>query len=479
MMGRMIALIPVGALRRVALPLGVAVAWAAFLAAPRHGVGAQRESSTFGAFRSRLDHRVCVQTGTVQVGWGGIPLRSNDVVRVLYRPRGQNTWHEIGRAPATLHALDWVVNEPSGVGDIRCEITGTRIASPCKRVRVVPGIKDIASADSYVAALMTDGTIRAWGSFGSADLPPDLAYWRRPRPLDGVRDIVAIGAGGMQAYFVRADGKVLRWGDPDGAGPRPFKWSPTEVAGVDGAVFVRTEFGIALARLADGRVLAWGNDGGDCLIGPSNGPCDAPTEIPELRDVVDIALGRFCGIALRPDGTVLAWGANHLYQLGVADVDVRLTPAPVPGVAGAVAIAARYGRALALRGDGAVIAWGQVFNQVIGAPLDEIRQLPADVGGVQHIRAIGCNDFDACALREDGAVLTWGANYGGGLGDGTFTGSTTPVTALVPHADRIFAGYGAVHAVTADGGLLGWGDYSSVGDGGSRDRPVPVRVRIR
>jgi alpha-tubulin suppressor-like RCC1 family protein len=75
----------------------------------------------------------------------------------------------------------------------------------------------------------------------------------------------------------------------------------------------------ALALRANGTVLAWGDDTFGQLgngIVSSNGDSEVPVAVPGLSSVTAVAAGEEHSLALLANGTVLAWGDNHEGQLG-------------------------------------------------------------------------------------------------------------------------------------------------------------------
>ncbi|MCB0977911.1 MAG: hypothetical protein KDB02_10680 [Acidimicrobiales bacterium] len=93
--------------------------------------------------------------------------------------------------------------------------------------------------------------------------------------------------------------------------------------------------------------------------------------------------------------------------------------------------------------------------------------------------AISGGDTHTCALRQDASIVCWGSNFNGELGDGTETGSTTPVQVdgLAP-ASAVSAGGGHTCAVLVDTTVRCWGDNreGQLGNGTTDDSATPVTV---
>lgn len=73
----------------------------------------------------------------------------------------------------------------------------------------------------------------------------------------------------------------------------------------------------SLALLANGKVLAWGNEQfGDLGNGSKEGSFDVPKEVAGLSEVTAIATDGTFSLALLKNGTVKAWGEDSSGQLG-------------------------------------------------------------------------------------------------------------------------------------------------------------------
>ncbi|MBN2503832.1 MAG: InlB B-repeat-containing protein, partial [Bacilli bacterium] len=143
---------------------------------------------------------------------------------------------------------------------------------------------------------------------------------------------------------------------------------------------------------------------------------------------------------------------------------------------------------LALTGSSQIFAWGDnVYGQLgnnsttsSSLPIDITKYFPLATGeGIIEIYA--GNDFSA-ALTSDGRLFTWGYNGYGQLGLGTYTNYySTPqdVTDMLLLADGetidlVFVSRSAIHVVTSDGRVLGWGSSDMSGAYGIRRRPYDI-----
>lgn len=158
----------------------------------------------------------------------------------------------------------------------------------------------VAAMGHNFAALRADSTVAScyWSFTGCGSLAV----------APGLTNIVVLGPYGM---LLRADGRVVRWGE----GPTGL----TNVVALGGGAALR----------ADGTVVTW-DDGATTHI------------LPGLSNVVAVAGGENRGVALRADGTVVAWGLIM----------------PPPGLTNVVAVMDGQDHQLAVRSDGTVVAWG-------------------------------------------------------------------------------------------------------------------------
>ncbi|CAE7948645.1 HERC2 [Symbiodinium sp. KB8] len=299
---------------------------------------------------------------------------------------------------------------------------------------ILRDVQQIQSSDEAFAAILWDGTVVTWGQDawgGDCSMVQkqlrevreiqDIFRWvvtvmgnlgiagqrrgLRFRPLAADVQSIASSRGAFAA--LREDGRVVTWGCPRRGGDsgrvagllvevcqiQSSADAFSAIRGVLGgcaewwgqqhrplALFQQRSEQAFAALLADGSVIAWGNEdrGGDAGVQQ------------QLTQVVHIQATRSAFAALREDGSVVAWGSPgdggdcH----SVADRLVAVSE-----------IQAARGAFAALLADGSVVCWGQEDRG------GNCAAVQAQLLDVQQIQA--CSDAFA-AIRRDGSVVTWG-----------------------------------------------------------------------
>jgi alpha-tubulin suppressor-like RCC1 family protein len=230
---------------------------------------------------------------------------------------------------------------------------------------------------------------------------------------------------------------------------------------------------------SDGSLWAMGyNMSGQLGDGTYTNAPNSGTNFPEkivTGGVTAIAAGSEHSLFLKSDGSLWAMGGNYVGELGdgtFATIFPFGTNRPEQIVASNVqAITAGSYHSLFLKTDGSL--WGMGDNQfgelgngtfMKSEPYG--KALPEQIVA-SNVTAIAGGGYHSLVLKSDGSLWATGRNFGGELGDGTYSSTNRPEQIVASNVTAIAAGDGHSLFLKSDGSLWGMGDNSSgqLGDG--------------
>jgi alpha-tubulin suppressor-like RCC1 family protein len=210
-------------------------------------------------------------------------------------------------------------------GRVEVERVETEPCSPTPvAVSGLSGVVAVAAGVSHSLALLSDGTVMAWGGNSDGQLGDGTTKGSdAPVVVSGLSGVTAIAAGSDYSLALLSDGTVMAWGGNEsgqlGDGSTKRSDVPVAVSGLSGvsAIAAATGGSHSLALLNSGTVMAWGADGEGQLGDGSTEGSDVPVEVSGLTGVTAIAAGEASSLALLSDGAIMSWGTNGGGQLGV------------------------------------------------------------------------------------------------------------------------------------------------------------------
>ena len=250
--------------------------------------------------------------------------------------------------------------------------------------------------------------------------------------------------------------------------------------------------------IEDGKAYCWGdNTFGALGDGSTGGHASMPVAVDTSgvlagRTLTQISAGGSYTCALDTAGAAYCWGFNEFGQLGDGSTANSSVPVAVDA-SGALAgltltqISVGTEATCALDTAGAVYCWG--FNQFgqlgDGDTFNSSVPVAVDTSGAlagKTITQISVgSQGQVCALDSAGAAYCWGRlGLGGGLGDGSTSGSIVPVAVDTGGVlagktlTQISAGTSTCALDTA-GAAYCWG-LGTLGDGSTAESNVPVAV---
>jgi alpha-tubulin suppressor-like RCC1 family protein len=419
----------------------------------------------------------------------------------------------------------WGMNDSGQLGD---NSTSER-HTPVDVVGLQSGVIAIAAGEAHTCALMSDSTVKCWGSnlYGALGDGTTIDQ-HTPHEVPGLTGVAAISAGYQHNCALLESGDVQCWGNGDlgrlGDGTSDNHYTPHDVVGLPGRVTaIKLGATHTCARIAGGRLMCWGGNASGQIGDGTTIDRFVPVAVSGLTaDVVEFDAGARHSCARVASYAVYCWGTGALGN-GILSSDVTSTvPVLLAGFPSAIvqldagapcgisvfadvycwqhfpdtptyapvrsAMVPRGAHSLSsghgvLRFRFCVTEHGRVYCQG-GAPVgdgswDDSDVLLAVAGLPENIVMTASGYEHHCALSAAGTIYCWGYNTYGEVGDGTNTNRAAPVQVQgISDAVAIASAYASTCALRAGGSVSCWGANSDgqLGDGTTTNRNAPVAV---
>jgi len=337
------------------------------------------------------------------------------------------------------------------------------------------------STSSHSCGRTISGAAYCWGDNEGGQLGSgSTTSSRTPVKVTGELSFAAVSAGGGHTCGLTTTGAVYCWGDNSlgqlGNGSRTGSTAPTPVAG--GLTFTSVSSGSShsCGVTTAGAAYCWGANGNGQLGDGSRLDSSIPVAVAggltfamvssgsavvvdsredirggpgglrarPLPDAVSTisALVRFyehtCGMTL--GGEAYCWGGNSSGQLGNGSTTDASTPVLVAGDLTFAMVTAGGGYSCGVTASGAAYCWGDNGTGQLGNGSTTDSSTPLAVTGSLSFASVAAapaegglgvaSDDSAahtCGITKAGVVYCWGWNVLGQLGNGTLTGSSTPI----------------------------------------------------
>jgi alpha-tubulin suppressor-like RCC1 family protein len=292
------------------------------------------------------------------------------------------------------------------------------------------GVRSIASAGAHSIALLSDGSVatwgaNAWGQLGNGTTgkgSEDLRFSSTvPVYLSSLEGVVAVAAGGADDAALLSNGTVMAWGENGGGqvgdGTLVEKDVPTPVRGLTNVKAIAfggyaSHGGHLLALLNDGTLMAVGTNGSGQLGNGSTENSSVPVRVKGLSGVVAVSASSSHNIALLGDGTLRAWGNNSSGELGVGSGpetcgrflekwSCSKVPVPVRSLSSVTALSAGWRFSLAVSG-GRLFSWGWNEHGRLGDGSTVSSNVPRE-SGMGSVTRVSAGEAHSEALVNSGA----------------------------------------------------------------------------
>ncbi len=363
-----------------------------------------------------------------------------------------------------------------------CNRGSGRLSLSCVWLPIVAAMAILAATPAAGYASEGHAAV-SWGENWHSQLGTFYRNTREesPVPVEGLTNVTAIASGGSFSLALQGNGKVASFGGNGygqlGDAGYKASWelgkSHVAVGELSGVSAISAADEHALALLANGTVMAWGNNEYGELGDGKGGFEEAtgqnersPKTVEGLKGVIAIASGGPSNFALLANGTVMAWGSNAKGQLGIEWPETC--------------------EKLRTPGCGSYECKTETGTELCSTrPLPVMRAKETPLG---EVAAIAAGGEAAYALLRDGRVISWGSNQRGQLGQvGIETG---PHGKFIPpgkvmrsssepleDVKEVSAGYSHVLARLADGQIFGWGNDERGELGGTGPGPPELCLK--
>lgn len=235
-------------------------------------------------------------------------------------------------ADGTVRA--WGTNATGELGD------GTTIDRNAPvQVAGLTRVESLSVSYGNAYALLTDGTVRSWGDNYSGELGSGSSspYSSTPVQVAGLAGVASLTSTGFGGYALLTDGTVRAWGSHAGelgGGPMGQNSAlPVKVPGLTGVASISAASDAPYAVLADGTVRAGGFNVNGQVGNGTTTYTPSPARVTGLTRVASITSNGYSTYALLTDGTVRAWGYNGEGQLCNGTTVGSRVPVQVQGLA--------------------------------------------------------------------------------------------------------------------------------------------------
>ena len=288
------------------------------------------------------------------------------------------------------------------------------------RVAGIDDAADVAVAPGHACVLHETGRVSCWGLGSYGELGNGTTERSlEPTPVEGLRDVVTIGAGGTfgrgHTCAIKGNGEIMCWGWDGfgqlGLGEIGYRHRPRTVVGLDDAVQISAGANHTCAVRAEGELRCWG-EGEIGQIGTTSGVDSSLALLPEgVGAVTVVEAGELGTCVALATGEIACWGLSGLGSVGLEEPRraYSFEPRVLPDIVGVRSMSIGmdvegYTDGCMVRDTGRIECSRNSFYPFTGEELEDGRVVIPDITDAVSVvySAVG-----QCAMLESGGVSCW------------------------------------------------------------------------
>jgi alpha-tubulin suppressor-like RCC1 family protein len=301
--------------------------------------------------------------------------------------------------------------------------------------------QQIRCGDYYAFAIKNNGTL--WGTgnnnHGQLGIGSTISYMNTFTQVGTATNWKQIATGNSFVIALKTDGTMWGWGQNNGyqmgnASCCSDRRSPAQIGtATDWKMVEASDTGTGIAIKTNGTIWGWGSNSSGIIGNSLVSSRQFPTQLNPDTDWATMSVGVGHILALKTNGTLWSWGGGGYGENGDMLPPTYFRDSPVQiGTDTWSFIATGYRSSYGIKPDGTLWAWGLNDKGQLGDGTTVNRMQPVQIGTDTDWASVAGGLQHAVGLKTNGALWTWGLNYYGQLGNGTTTDSLNRLLVTVP-----------------------------------------------